>query len=148
MTQSYDSGEAFLVHETEAPEDVETESITPIPVVVSNAVTVNTITAQNLVTSTYVLTETQPIAQIAELDPLRTGLYMMSLDDHVVLCHSLQQAQDPNNQSVGLDNPNGFVLLRSSSALTLLPVKTTQPLWVVGNSFPSRVSVLIERRTP
>jgi hypothetical protein len=142
----FDSDDILLEHETGAPVDAVVQDITPIPVIVMDGVVTSQIRPQSATASTYVLTATQPIAQIATLDPLRTAMTIVSIDQSVVLCHSLQQAQDPANQVVNIPNPNGLMVPGSATLPLYLSTETTQELWIVGNTFPSRVAVWIERR--
>ena len=143
----YDSNETLLAHETEAPNAQPIADVTPIPVAVIDAVTVTRVFPQHSSAYTLVLTATQPVQQICDLDPLRHQITLCAVDHDIVLCHSLQQAQDAANQATNIPNPNGFVITNAAGFPPFLRIESTGPLWVVGNSFPSRVSAFVERRT-
>lgn len=138
-------GDELLEYETEQDETPgPVMPIEPLPVHVCEPVVTIATVPQHLTTLSRVLTAAQPYAQILAQDPLRVrATVIVSGANKVVLCHSLPQAQNPNNLDATLAAPDGAVI---SSAATV-PVQTTQPLWVVANTFPTTVSVLIERRT-
>lgn len=136
-----DYDDDLMEYETEAEQP---EPVTPVSVCLDGpVVTVETV-PQHLTCSTVVLTSDQPVAQLLELDHLRVGAQVSALDNDVVVCHSYQQAMDAANQVSTLDMPNGFVVAKGVPATSL---RTTQQLWVVTGTYPSRVSVVAERRS-
>lgn len=133
----------LLDNATEQFEEVDVAQVLPIPVVLAEAAVTEPIYPQHMTAYTIVLTATTPTQELAPLDSLRTGLIIRSLDHDVVLCHSINQANDPSNFDVALAFPNGAVL-RNGDRPTYL--RSTPRMWVVGNSYPSRVTVIAERR--
>lgn len=142
-----DSQDVLLAHETEQDYEHPQQPIAPIPVTVADAVVTLPLIGQHSSVYTVVLTTTNPIAELVGLDPLRLGVSVWVLDHDVVLCHSEAQANDSRNQDTALARPNGAVLSTSGGFPTAIPINSTQQLWVVGNTFPSRVSVIVNRRS-
>lgn len=145
MTMPYETGgEELLEYQTEQDDPGPVQPLEPLPVHVCEPVITIATVSQHLTALSRVLTAAQPSAQILAQDPLRTRAQVLVVGaNKVVLCHSLGQAQNPNNLDATLAAPDGAVL---TSAYPV-PVETTQPVWVVANTFPTTVSVLIERRT-
>lgn len=142
MPDEFTAHDILLEEETEQVDDA--PPIAPIPVVLADAVVSNEVYPQHVNCYTLVLTATAPTAVLAALDPLRTGLIVRSLDYDVVLCHSLQQAQDAANLDITLAAPNGAVI--SSVATRPTYLRSTPQMWIVANRYPSRVTVIAERR--
>lgn len=137
----------LLEYETEQEDPGPVQPIDPLPVhVCAPVVTVPTV-SQHVTTRTVLLTTANAVQQILPQDPLRVMAWLLpKIDNNVVLCHSLTQAQDPANADPALAAPNGALV---SAALTAaIPVPGTQAMWMAGNTFPTRVGLIIERRTP
>lgn len=142
MPDEYQANDILLEQAT--GEFDESAPVAPIPVVLGDAVVTNEVYPQHITFYTLVLTAAAPRSDLAGLDPLRTGLAVRALDHDVVLCHSLQQAQDTANLDVTLAAPNGAILSSSETAPTYL--RATPHMWVVANTYPTRVTVIAERR--
>lgn len=148
MTMPHELGDddELLDYQTEqedAPEPV--QPIEPVPVHVCEPVVTVPTVAQHVTFRTVTLTAANPVQQILNLDPLRIRAWLLpKIDNNVVLCHSISQAQDPANADPMLTAPNGAYV---SAALTApVPIPGTAPVWCVGNTFPTRVGLIIERR--
>lgn len=100
---------------------------------------------QHIVCRTITLTAAQPYVQVLNQDPLRERAQFLRCDNHFVICHSLQQAQDPVNTTAGTSGANGTYITATFSAP--VPVLGPQAMWIATNVFPTVVSVIIERRT-
>ena len=141
-----DTGEELLEYQTEQEDAGPVVPGPPVAVHVCEPVVTVPTVAQHLTAVTRVLTAAQPYAQILAQDPLRArAQVMVKGTNDVVLCHSIGQAQDPNNLDPTLVAPDGAVVPGGFDGP--VPLETTQPVWVVANTFPTAVSVLIERRT-
>jgi hypothetical protein len=99
---------------------------------------------QHGVFRTFVLTADNPYLQVLTRDDLRVAARITIMENTAVLCSSRAQAMSPSNTDVTLARPNGAAV----SATLPVPIDTTDELWVVGNTYPTRVSVLITRRAP
>lgn len=132
--------------EQHSPEPV--QDIVPVPVKVIDPVVTEQTIAQHINTYTVVLTSAEPVKELIPLDPLRAMAIIISLDHDIVLCHSMQQAQDPANADTSLVNPNGAVISVAGGYPFYIPLETIQRMYVAGNTFPTRVSVILKRRTP
>lgn len=143
MTMPHDADEELLGYETEQ-EETAPLPIEPVPVrAVEPVVTVPTV-AQHLTCRTVVLADASPV-QILAQDPLRTRAQIVVKGaNDVVLCHSITQAQDAGNADPTLARPNGAILPGGGPVFT---VTATGPVWLVGNTFPTRVGLILERRS-
>lgn len=92
-----------------------------------------------LATHTLTLTAATAVQNLVNHEPNRCKLMLVVPDNPVVVCDSYGQATSPANLVVGLTNPEG-ALLPVSAVPYELP--TTDPLWVVAASYPTRVTVL------
>lgn len=138
--------EPLLDYETEQDSDPGPLFPTPVPVHVCEPVVTVPTVPQHVTCRTVVLTADQPVQQILAQDPLRVRAWLLpKIDNNVVLCHSVSQAQDPNNADPTLANPNGAVVMASLTAP--VPVAGTQAMWLAGNTFPTHVGLIIERRS-
>lgn len=134
----------ILEYETEAHEPP--EHISPIPVSVCEPVVTVATVPQHTSFRTFVLTTDNPTAQILPLDPLRVAALVSSPDNDVVLSGSRSQAGDKANVSDStLARPNGGLLPKALTAP--VPISSTDAVWVSGPTYPSRVWVVITRRT-
>lgn len=147
MSDHAGSDELLIEHETEQHEGVDTAPVPPLKTVVVDSVVVAPIIPQHVQCYTLVLTADDPIQVLLEQDALRTNAIAIALDHDVVLSHSFQQASDEANQINTLLRPNGSVITNAGGFPPYLPLDTTAKMWVVGNTFPSRVSVVVKRRT-
>jgi hypothetical protein len=84
------------------------------------------------------LTATSPIAHLCAYDETRLYILIQAGGNNVVLCTDISEAQDPANQVAGIPNPNGFVLTAGNT--NPIPVPGCQPIWAVGNTYPSQVT--------
>src|SRR4051812_44129767 len=111
MTMPYEPGDELLEYETEQDDPGPVQPVEPVPVhVCAPVVTVATV-PQHLTALSRVLTAAQPFVQLLAQDPLRVrATVLVSGANKVVLCHSLGQAQDPNNLDNTLANPDGAVI--------------------------------------
>lgn len=76
-------------------------------------------------------------------DPLRKDASILSVDNPVVLCHSVAQAMNAANQVAGVPYPQGSYL----PAGTSLTLTGKGRMWVAATSAsPSRLSVFVNRR--
>lgn len=141
----YEPGEELLEYQTEQ-EDVPEPAAPGPPVevrVCDPVVTVPTV-PQHITCKTVVLSDATPV-QILALDPLRTRAQLVVADTNdVVLCHSVTQAQNPNNADPTLARPDGTIIPGTLTAP--VEVDATGPAWLVANTFPTRVGLIIERR--
>lgn len=93
---------------------------------------------------TFVLTATNPFANVAGYDPLRMCIYLVSKTNDVIVASSVQQAADPNNAASPYTAPNG----------TLVPAgirwkrEGQNEIWLAANTFPTMVGVEILRKVP
>jgi hypothetical protein len=142
-----DSDEIMLLHETEQDYDQPVMPTEPIPVIVRDAVVTVDIVAQHTSCYSIVLTAGSPIAEVLGNDPLRISATIWSLDHDIVLCHSEAQANDPKNQVSGLAAPNGAIVTNAGGFPPAFLINSTQQFFLVGNTFPSRVSVMAHRRS-
>lgn len=146
MGAENESGDIALEHETEEEPSVDALEVKPIPVVLADAVITSDIIPQHLTCYTVVLTSDEPMQQILPQDPLRYHAEVCSIDNPVVLCHSLQQAKDDRNVEASLPNPNGFLLNAAGGYPFPMPVHTIAPVWATAAAYPSRIAVLVKRR--
>jgi hypothetical protein len=132
----------LLEYETETQEP--TGPITPIPVEICEPVVTVPTVAQHVTAYTLVLTATTPYTELMTQDPLRVRARIFTITNGVVICHSLQQAQDPaNTGDANFTAPNGALIASGVSFM----IEGTQRMWVSTSKFPTRVGVIIERRS-
>lgn len=136
----------LLEYETEAEEeDARPLPIDPVPVKISEpVVTVETV-PQHVSMFTLTLTAETPMLPLLPLDPLRVSAQVLRVDNHFILCHSLQQAMDPLNITPAATDANGALVTATFNAP--VPVRGTQAVWVATRVFPTRVGVIVERRS-
>lgn len=147
MTYEYVNGldheDQVLEYETEqhAPEEM-----TAVPVCIADPVVTVPVVPQHTSFRTVVLTSDDPVRQILPLDPLRVSATVISPDNDAVLAGSKSQASDKANLSdTTLARPNGTLLPKALTAG--MPISSTDAVWVAAATYPSRISVLITRRT-
>jgi hypothetical protein len=92
-----------------------------------------------IATRTVVLTSASPVQSLVNHEPNRCELHLVVTDNPVVVCDSYGQANDAANQAANLPNPNGAYLPVATVPYVL---KTTDPLWITGAVYPTRVTVL------
>jgi hypothetical protein len=143
MTMPHEAGEELLEYETEQ-EETGPLPIEPILVhAVEPVITVPTV-AQHITCRTIVLDANTPWAQLLPQDPLRVRARIFTITNGVVICHSVSQAQDLNNTTdQTFATPNGCLISSGVSAI----IEGTQQLFVATSKFPTRVGLIIERRS-
>lgn len=95
--------------------------------------------------TTLILTATDPVQQLAPIDPLRRDCIVMQAGDNdIIICASKGEAQAGSNSTALLPNPSGALMLKT--VLAPLSIRTQGRLFVTAQAFPTRVSVIITRR--
>lgn len=95
-------------------------------------------------TFTIVLTELdQPPKDLLPEDPYREIAVITAMDNPVVIHSSMATAGDPAATAVNLPDPKGAVIPITQP----YPVPGTNRMWVTTAVYPSRVSVIVTRRT-
>ncbi len=88
---------------------------------------------------TFVCTSATPIAPLCGQDDRRLYADVRALDQDVVICTDLSQAQDTANTTASQPNPNGYVVQSANPVPER--IEHAGPLWAVAASYPARVSV-------
>ena len=94
-----------------------------------------------------VLTSANPYQQIAGPDPLRKHITLSGVAKNVIICGSISQASDPNNQVTATPNPNGrFIPL----GVMEWCIEGQQEVWVTAatSDLPVIVGYTIVREVP
>lgn len=92
---------------------------------------------------TIVLTSTNPVAQLAGVDPARVEMLVNVLDNAVVLSSNISQATDSANTTGTLAFPNGRVFPANSGEYRI-PGGSNE-IWFSAAAYPTRVGTSIIR---
>jgi len=84
----------------------------------------------------------QPAHVLLPEDPDREWAIITALDNAVVICHTVAQANDAANSTNTLAQPTGSVIPINQP----YPLTGQNKLWVTTGTFPSRVSVIVGRK--
>lgn len=84
-------------------------------------------------------------AQLLRLDPMRKSGALLTPDGPLIICHSVQQANNVNNYVASTPQPEGGYLPQGAN----VALDGTGPLWGANPSGTSiRVTVIQNRRNP
>lgn len=92
---------------------------------------------------TVILTASNPIAQLAGVDPARVAVMINVLDNSVVLSSSISQASDSANTTGTLTFPNGRILAVASGEYEV-PGGGNE-IWFSAATYPTRIGTTIIR---
>lgn len=123
------------------------EVIPPIPVQVINQPSAPAIPREpeEVTFTTLILTATDPVQQVAPVDPQRCECQILQAGDNdIVVAASKGEAQSASNSTALLPNPSGLIVIKTF--LNPVVIKTQGRILVTAQAFPTRVGVIITRR--
>jgi hypothetical protein len=124
------------------------DDIVPVPVTVHNfpPATPAYGVPDHATCTTLLLTAQDPVQQLAPEDPLGCEVTIIQPGDNdIVVCHSKGEAQSVSNTIAALPNPSGAIIPKTYPAP--VQIRTKSRLLVTAQAFPTRVSVILTRRT-
>jgi hypothetical protein len=90
---------------------------------------------------TVVLTSTQPVRSILDLDARRRYALVQAGGSNVIISNSKSEAENTANQAAGQPNPIGMVLPYGNTTPTKIP--GGEHWYAAAASFPAQVTVLV-----
>lgn len=147
MTMPHEPSDELLDYEAEQDDEPGPLFPEPVPIRACEPVITVPTVPQHVTFQTIVLTADEPVQRILDRDPLRVRALLMLADaNDVVLSHTIQQAQSAQNVAANLPTPAGAIVPHGLA--TPVELTGTQSVWASAATYPTRIGLVVERRTP